>query len=232
MRGWGGRDPALRLAIGVFLLGVLGGVVPGVQDRQSAGAGPEAEDGREEDFVPRERPASLGRALGGFRPLAGDLSWLRVYEAWLAREPEAVRKRIRQTVTLCPEESFFWREGARILAYDLPVWRAGRALGSGGERSYRRWKGEGAREAVALLARGRLHRPEDPVLPGEIGRLYWQRLGNPERAVRFLAEAERLAEGGRASRFRRWRILAELEADRPDRPGEETPGGRSGPGDP
>lgn len=210
MRKWIGRHPGLCLAVGLFLFGGLAGALLGERDQGRSGEGERLGEGPATVPGGGER-ALFAAALGGYRSLVGNLSWLRVYEAWEARQAELVRERIRQTVTLCPEESFFWREGARILAYDLPVWRAERASGPVTIAEWQRWQREAAREALALLAEGRVDRPRDPSLPGEIGRLHWLRLEDPGRAVRWLAEAERLAGGG-DPRYRRWRMLAEIEA--------------------
>ena len=61
--------------------------------------------------------------LGGFRALAADFLWLRMYAGWEERDLPGTETLIRAVVAVDPRPVYFWLNGARILAYDVPVWR-------------------------------------------------------------------------------------------------------------
>lgn len=67
--------------------------------------------------------------LGGFRALVADAAWIRTYVLWEKRDLPATETLIRLVVALDPRPVYFWINGARMLAYDFPVWRI---EGSGG----------------------------------------------------------------------------------------------------
>jgi hypothetical protein len=61
--------------------------------------------------------------LGGFRALTADFVWLRMHAFWETRDLERTESLIALTTMVDPRPLFFWLNGARILAYDLPAWR-------------------------------------------------------------------------------------------------------------
>ncbi len=61
--------------------------------------------------------------LGGFRALAADFLWLRLYAGWERRDLPGSQTLIRAVVAVDPRPIYFWLNGARMLAYDLPAWR-------------------------------------------------------------------------------------------------------------
>lgn len=61
--------------------------------------------------------------LGGFKALAADFLWLRMYAGWEERDLPGTQTLIRAVVAVDPRPVYFWLNGARILAYDLPAWR-------------------------------------------------------------------------------------------------------------
>ncbi len=61
--------------------------------------------------------------LGGFRALVADLAWLRMYVLWERRDLPTCDSLIRLVGTLDPRPLDFWLNGARIIAFDFPVWR-------------------------------------------------------------------------------------------------------------
>lgn len=62
-------------------------------------------------------------AFGGFRPLLADIVWIMGNADWERCDRPKVEAMIKLANTLDPTNPFFWRNGARILAYDIPVWR-------------------------------------------------------------------------------------------------------------
>ena len=61
--------------------------------------------------------------LGGFRALAADFLWLRLFAGWQDRDLPGSQTLIRAVVAVDPRPIYFWLNGARMLAYDLPAWR-------------------------------------------------------------------------------------------------------------
>ncbi len=61
--------------------------------------------------------------FGGFRSLIADFVWISGNGDWEKRDRAKTETMIHLALTLDPTNSFFWRNGARILAYDIPVWR-------------------------------------------------------------------------------------------------------------
>ena len=72
--------------------------------------------------------SSLGHGLilgllGGFRTLSADIAWLSLNGHWERRDTAKVNALISLATTLDPKNKFFWRNGAHIIAYDMPHWR-------------------------------------------------------------------------------------------------------------
>ena len=67
--------------------------------------------------------------LGGFRALVADVAWVRAYVLWEKRDLPGTETLLRLVVAVDPRPAYFWINGARIMAYDFPVWRIERAGG-------------------------------------------------------------------------------------------------------
>ena len=67
--------------------------------------------------------------LGGFRAIAADFTWLRVYVIWETRDLPATGTLLRVVTALDPRPLYFWLNGARIVAYDMTAWRIAAAGG-------------------------------------------------------------------------------------------------------
>lgn len=61
--------------------------------------------------------------LGGFRALVADATWIRMYALWEQRDLPGTETLLKLVVAIDPRPVYFWLNGARITAYDLPVWR-------------------------------------------------------------------------------------------------------------
>lgn len=64
-------------------------------------------------------------ALGGYSDIAANFVWIRMNRSWERRMREEVISRLRIATSLSPESTFFWVNGARIVANDMPVWEVG-----------------------------------------------------------------------------------------------------------
>jgi len=69
-------------------------------------------------------PGLAMAVLGGFRGAAADLAWLQMAAAWERRDAAATEAWLDVVTTIDPEPLYFWINGARILAYDVPAWLA------------------------------------------------------------------------------------------------------------
>lgn len=68
--------------------------------------------------------------LGGYRRLAADFAWIKLYAAWERRDLVATPVLLNLVTAIEPRSEYFWRNGARILAYDVPAWRIAAAGGA------------------------------------------------------------------------------------------------------
>ena len=67
--------------------------------------------------------------LGGCRTMMADLVWLRAYLAWERRDAPATETLLKLASVLDPHPIYFWLNGARIMAYDMPAWEIAAAGG-------------------------------------------------------------------------------------------------------
>jgi hypothetical protein len=146
--------------------------------------------------------------LGGFRSLAADLLWLRANACWEGCDIAGTRSALALVAAVDPRPVDFWINGARMIGYDMPVWRID-ALG--GDEAVpavvrRRYAEEQALAAIAHLERAFASHPGDPLIEIEIANLQLQRLGD----VAAAAEHYRRAAVQPTAPFYAARIHAEL----------------------
>lgn len=61
--------------------------------------------------------------LGGFRAILADFLWIRTNTIWERRDRVKLDAMVRLVTTLDPRPEFFWINGSRMIAYDVPSWR-------------------------------------------------------------------------------------------------------------
>ena len=61
--------------------------------------------------------------LGGMRSVVAGGFWLRADLAWERRDPVETTALLELTVAADERPLYFWLNGARILAYDVPAWQ-------------------------------------------------------------------------------------------------------------
>ena len=132
--------------------------------------------------------------LGGFRALVADATWLRMYVLWEQRDAPAVATLIRLVAALDPRPVYFWLNGARILAHDLPAWRLD-AFG-GDDRAPTvlrdRVEREQALLAIRHLEAARQQHPQSVDLWVEQAGIEWHRLREPAAAAESYRRAAEL----------------------------------------
>jgi hypothetical protein len=183
---------------------------------------------RGEQMVALTGGGGLTSVLGGLRAAVAGGYWLRANLAWERRESAALEMLIGLTVAADQRPLYFWLNGARMLAYDVPAWQPrdtppvkARHLG-----------GEQAQRALRLLEHGLSWHGADAELHIEMANIHLRRLHDLEsaaRCYRLAAEqsgapyyaarihAELLRELGRPEEALLWlrRLLPSLPGDDP-----------------
>jgi hypothetical protein len=135
--------------------------------------------------------------LGGFRALVADLVWLRMYTLWETRDPAAVETLIRLVATIDPRPVYFWLNGSRILAYDVPTWRI--EVAGGFERvpepMQTRIAHEQAAQAIRHLEQGMRVHPQSAELWVERANIELNRLQDMAAAARSYRQAWEMPRG-------------------------------------
>lgn len=109
----------------------------------------------------------------GVRAVAADFAWIAAHAAWERRDAVAMMAGIRRATTLDPDRLYFWINGARMMAYDVPAWRMEEAGGvdSIPDGVRQRLAGEHAIMALAHLQAALARHPDRAELWIEIGNL-------------------------------------------------------------
>lgn len=126
--------------------------------------------------------------LGGMRSAVASGCWLQTNLAWEKRDLAATRALIQLTVAADERPLYFWLNGARMLACDLPEWRM---TGFMPAAMRPRINEEQAQEALQFLEKGlRWHGPA-AALYIEMANIHLRRRGdmvNAARCYRLAAE--------------------------------------------
>lgn len=123
--------------------------------------------------------------LGGLRPVVAGAFWLRAYLAWERQDAAAMVTLIGLTVAADERPAYFWLNGARMIACDLPEWLPGDAPGPVRQRA----REECAQQALRFLDQGLRWRGLDAELLVEAANIHLRRRGDVEAAARFYRRA-------------------------------------------
>lgn len=140
--------------------------------------------------------------LGGLRSAVASGFWLRAHQAWEQHDGVAMEALIGLTVAADDRPVYFWLNGARMLAHDVPAWLPVAAPAAVRRRAI----DEQAKRALRLLERGLRWHTADASLYVEMANIHLHRLGDPIRA----AECYRLAAEQPGAPYFAARIHAEL----------------------
>ena len=129
--------------------------------------------------------------LGGYGDLAANLVWIRMNAAWERRERLEVLAHIEMATALSPDAAFFWINGARIIANDMPIWVVGEARM---DSLYESDSGRAVRRRYAARALAFLDKAPPVVSEGyplllERAILYWKQLEDLPAALDCLRRA-------------------------------------------
>ena len=182
--------PVLALLAGGFLL------------RSMEQRLPQSAVWRGEQMVALTGRGGLTSVLGGLRAAVAGGYWLRANLAWERREPAAMEMLIGLTVAADERPLYFWLNGARMLAYDVPAWQPRDTP----PEMARHLGGEQAQRALRLLERGLSWHGADAGLYVEMANIHLRRLHDLESAARCY----RLAAEQSGAPYYAARIHAEL----------------------
>lgn len=183
---------------------------------------------RGEQLVALTGRGGLTAVLGGLRAAVACGYWLRANLAREQRESAAMETLIGLTVAADERTLYFWLNGARMLAHDVPAWQPGETptviarhlIGKQAHRALRllenglRWHGADA-ELYVEMANIHLRQLHDLESAARCYRLAAEQPGAPYYAARI--HAELLRELGRSQEALLWlrQILPGLPGDEP-----------------
>ncbi|MDI1335718.1 MAG: hypothetical protein PSU94_05985 [Lacunisphaera sp.] len=167
--------------------------------------------------------------LGGLRSVVAGGFWLQANLAWERRDAPATTALLGLTVAADERPLYFWLNGARMLAYDLPEWPLAAAPPAAVRQKVR---ADYARQALLFLEQGRRWHGAAAALLIEMGNIHLRRTGDLESAARCYRQAaelpgapyyaarihgELLRELGRPAEALAWlrQVLPKLPADDP-----------------
>ena len=131
--------------------------------------------------------------FGGFRAIMADLFWIRTNSVWEKNDIPATQTSIKLVTAIDPRPLYFWLNGSRMIAYDMPNWRIDKAGGweHVSDVQKRRFDKEQSEIAFKYLEGGLGFHPNDPLLILEIGNIHLNRLKDVETASRYYLEASK-----------------------------------------
>ena len=167
--------------------------------------------------------------LGGMRAAVASGLWLRTHQAWMKQEVIGTRALLQLTVAVDERPLYFWLNGARMLAYDIPTWSLAVDQPLVVQRQAAR---EGVAAAQVFLEAGLAAHPESTELMIELANIHLRAGGDRAAAAECLRRAagrpgapyyvarirgELLRELGRPQEALAWlrEILPGLPADDP-----------------
>lgn len=131
--------------------------------------------------------------LGGFRAIVADFFWIRTNSIWEKNDIPGTQTSIKLVTAIDPRPLYFWLNGSRMIAYDMPNWRIDKAGGYDAvpDAVKRRFDEEQSSIAIKYLETALDFHPDQPLLLLEIGNVHLNRLKDVETASRYYLEASK-----------------------------------------
>lgn len=129
--------------------------------------------------------------LGGFRAIVADLFWIRTNTIWETNDLPGTQTSIKLVTAIDPRPIYFWLNGSRMIAYDMPNWRVDEAGGYDAvpDSVKRHFEEEQSSVAIGYLNGALGFHPENPLLTLEIANIHLNRLKDVETAAGFYLKA-------------------------------------------
>ena len=165
-----------------LLLGAAAGLRP--LEQSLAGPGP----WRREQLAALAGQGTILPVVVGFRSAVASGYWLLANQAWERRELAATKAYLDLTVAADARPVYFWLNGARMLAYDQPLWR----IPDAAPQAYREHiYDEQAEAALEFLAKGLRWHGDDAALFIEMANIHLQCTGDLTQAATWYRRAAR-----------------------------------------
>ena len=131
--------------------------------------------------------------LGGFRAIVADFFWLRTNALWETNDLPGTQTSIKVVTAIDPRPLYFWLNGSRMIAYDMPNWRITRAGGYDAVPTsiQRRFDEEQSRVAIAYLIGAYGYHPHNALVTIEIANIHLNRLKDLKTASTYYLEASK-----------------------------------------
>ncbi|MEY4488371.1 MAG: hypothetical protein RIQ79_879 [Verrucomicrobiota bacterium] len=129
--------------------------------------------------------------LGGFRAILADLFWIRTNYVWEKNDLPATQTSIKLVTAIDPRSTYFWLNGSRMIAYDMPNWRIDKAGGYDKvpDTVKRHFDEEQSAVAIRYLNEAFGFHPNSPIIRLEIANVYLNRLKDTETAATYYRRA-------------------------------------------
>lgn len=206
-------NPIAYRPVRTGLLVTLGLMVAGLALRPLEGPAWEKIQSRQPQLRLESLKDALGQGvtvglLGGFRAIVADLFWIRTNAIWEKNDLPGTQTSIKLVTAIDPRPLYFWLNGSRMIAYDMPNWRIDKAGGYDAvpEAVRRRFDEEQSKVAIDYLNTALDFHPDEPLLILEIANVHLNRLKDVETASRFYLQAAEQPEAP----YYAARIYAEL----------------------
>ena len=129
--------------------------------------------------------------LGGFRAILADFLWIRTNVIWERKDRAKLDSMVRLVTTLDPRPDFFWINGSRMIAYDVPNWRI-REEGGYSDVPEERQEAidlEQSAQAFDLINQALDFHPDNAKLYLEKAQIYLNRLKDDASAAKWFLKA-------------------------------------------
>ena len=129
--------------------------------------------------------------LGGFRAILADFLWIRTNTIWERKDRVKLDSMVRLVTTLDPRPDFFWINGSRMIAYDVPNWRI-REEGGYSDVPKGRQQAidlEQSAQAFDLIDQALEFHPDNARLYLEKAQIYLNRLKDDAKAAKWFLQA-------------------------------------------
>jgi len=135
--------------------------------------------------------------LGGMRTIIADFVFLRANYYWERRDRTNTEALVALTTSIDPRPLFFWINGARMIGYDVPVWRIKERGGFDEVPQVVQDEifAEQGRRALAMMDRAARFHPDDYRIPLEKGQLYLNKLKDLETAAEYYRQVGEMEDG-------------------------------------